>query len=157
MTLEEKLGKTLEELGVTDTAGVQALFAELGRALELERNQQEVASRGDDSQRQHLVKSLRDRWLSRKHGLLTRVDENWLKAAPKELRPIVGREFNQLRQMAEEKIVRQKLAGVAAQATVPYESVAEATPDLTLPGYRRALGSIHPVMQIGRASCRERV
>ena len=55
--------------------------------------------RGATGKAEHdkLCKELRDRWLARKNGLLTQIDEHWLKPTPKELKPAVGRQFNELR------------------------------------------------------------
>ena len=94
MTIDEKVRKTLAELGVTDAAGVEALFAEVRAAMEEERAS--LVSRGaaSESERDKLCKDLRDRWLARKNGILSFIDEKWLKTAPKELKPSVGRNFN---------------------------------------------------------------
>jgi len=160
MTLEEKIGKTLDELGIADEAGVRALFAEVRAAMEAER--QALVSNGTatDAERQKLAKSLRDRWLARKGGVLALVDERWLKPSAKTLKPVVGREFNQLRHAAAcvetEELVRDIHLSVGAQAIDTFQSsdvaVAEvkAAPDLTLPGNRRPLGSVHPIMRVQR-------
>ena len=97
MTIDEKVRKTLAELAVTDAASVEALFAEVRVAIEMERAR--LVSRGaaSESERDKLCKDLRDRWLARKNGLLSFVDEKWLKSASKELKPSVGRNFNILR------------------------------------------------------------
>ena len=42
-------------------------------------------------------KAFRDRWLGRKSGILTQVNEQWLKAAPPEAKREVGRRLNELR------------------------------------------------------------
>jgi phenylalanyl-tRNA synthetase alpha chain len=165
MTIDEKVGKTLQELGVTDAAGVAALFAEVRAAMEGER--QALVARGASSahERDQLCKALRDRWLARKNGLLTGVDEHWLKAAPKDLKPAVGREFNQLRQSAvgletealtrDVQVRQDKVEQATASQLKAIEGpirvdVAEASDDLTLPGLRRSLGSIHPVIRVQR-------
>ncbi len=100
MTIDEKAGKTLEELGVRDASSVATLFAEVRTAMEAER--QELVSRSQigGPERAASAKALRDRWLGRKKGLLASIDQNWLKPAPQEFKPYVGREFNQLRQAA---------------------------------------------------------
>ena len=41
-------------------------------------------------------KEFRDRWLARKNGLLTQVNDTWLKAAPKESKREVGQRVNEL-------------------------------------------------------------
>ncbi|HEV2233282.1 MAG TPA: hypothetical protein VGV68_07745, partial [Terriglobia bacterium] len=100
MTIDEKVGKTLSELGVTDAAGVEALFAEVRAAMESERQALVASGASSESDRDQLCKTLRDRWLARKNGLLTQIDEHWLKSASKGLKPVVGREFNRFRQLA---------------------------------------------------------
>ena len=41
-------------------------------------------------------KVFRDRWMSRNNGLLTQVNDLWLKAAPKEAKREVGQRVNEL-------------------------------------------------------------
>ena len=79
MSLDEKVAKTLAVLGVTDAEGVDALFAEVLAAMENER--QGLISRGasSEAERDKLCKALRDRWLARKNGRLSLIDDNWLK------------------------------------------------------------------------------
>jgi phenylalanyl-tRNA synthetase alpha chain len=152
MIIDEKVRKTLAELGVTDAAGLDALFAEVRAAMEQERS--ELISRGatSEAERDELCKDLRDRWLARKNGLLSMLDEHWLKASSKELKPTVGRSFNTLRQAAvtlevdclrrEVQVTEVQYVKLAAELVPP--------PDLTLPGNRRPLGSLHPVTQVQR-------
>lgn len=165
MTLEEKVRKTLAELGATDAPAVEALFAEVRAALEAERQALISAGPADEAEREKKCKALRDRWLARKNGILSLIDENWLKKAAKELKPAVGRQFNALRQVAQsmevDELVRDapigrdvvvQLRGVEAKTSVGSVKVeiTESPPDLTLPGYRRPVGSIHPVMRVQR-------
>lgn len=167
MTLDEKVRKTLADLGVTGAKGAASLFAEVRAAMESER--QALVSRGaaNEKERDQLCKQLRDRWLARKNGILSLIDENWLKKAAKGLKPVVGRKFNELRPAAENLDVRALVTAVAVRQA---QSVSEAggipsaeafgTPtvrlgepsltDLTLPGCRRPLGSIHPVTRVMR-------
>jgi phenylalanyl-tRNA synthetase alpha chain len=166
MNVEEKVTKTLVELGATDAPAIEALFAEVRDAMGQER--QELISRGaaDERERDKLCKNLRDRWLARKSGLLSLIDENWLKKAAKELKPVVGRAFNQLRHAAEcvetERLIRDAVVEARGAAAVKLPKlrvqasgfvnveVRESPRDLTLPGYRRPLGSIHPVTRVLR-------
>ena len=166
MSVDEKTRKTLSELGVADAAGVEALFAEVRAAMENER--QELVSRGASSEkeRDQLSKALRDRWLARKNGLLTFIDENWLKKAAKELKPAVGKSFNGLRQVSSSVGIDELLkvvpvrpetkAGTRESVATEYDATSSADafveypPDLTLPGYRRPVGTIHPVMRMQR-------
>ncbi|HEV2494232.1 MAG TPA: phenylalanine--tRNA ligase subunit alpha [Terriglobia bacterium] len=143
MTIDEKVGKTLEELGVGDAAGVEALFAGVRSAFANETHEFFSQPAGNP-------KVLRDRWLSRKHGLVARIDEHWLKAASKEIKPAVGREFNQFRQWVADQLP----PGLSAVSSKPMSPEAwvrlTESEDLTLPGYRRPLGSIHPVIRVQR-------
>ena len=170
MNLEEKVAKTLAELGVADATGVESLFAEVRAAMEAER--QGLVSRGaaSEAERDRLCKALRDRWLARKSGLVSLVDENWLKKATKELKPAVGRQFNELRRVAASLEIEELVQSVPIRrqgtvtadsilkSAVPFQRHASLTADaelvvptdLTLPGYRRPLGSIHPVTRVLR-------
>jgi phenylalanyl-tRNA synthetase alpha chain len=162
MTVDDKVGKTLQELGVADAKGVEALFAEVRAAMEKER--QDLISRGapSEAERDKLAKALRDRWLARKNGLLAMLDEHWLKAAPKELKPVVGRHFNALRHAAvaleKDLLIGQMPLRIQAHVEdrfqVSDEVTALVTPapprDLTLPGNRRPLGSVHPIIRVQR-------
>jgi len=142
MTIDEKVGKTLEELGVRDAAGVQALFAEVEASFTAEH--QDWLVKGGRTHPENEVPSaaFRNRWLARKGGVLTRIDENWLKRAAKDLKPVVGRSFNALRKNVQEWIDLNRPVDQADRL--------ETLPDLTLPGYRRPLGSIHPVTRVQR-------
>jgi len=180
MTIDEKVRKTLAELGIADATGVEGLFAEVRKVMEAERTA--LVSRGvaSEPERDKLCKDLRDRWLARKNGLVSFIDENWLRASPKELKPFVGLNFNGLRQKstaletaalmkqvplrAQERACREvfgsdagpsrdstaKATGQQLDTRVGPASVMTSPPDLTLPGNRRALGSLHPVTQMQR-------
>jgi phenylalanyl-tRNA synthetase alpha chain len=165
LTTEEKVRKTLVELDVTDAAGVEALFAEVRAAISAERTA--LVSRGaaSESERDKSCKDLRDRWLARKSGLLSFIDENWLKASAKDLKPAVGRSFNSLRQesatleiaaLIQDIPLRTKtsdggeISPSASTSSVVSHVTREVPGDLTLPGNRRPLGSLHPVTQMQR-------
>src|SRR5690606_29195140 len=81
---------------------------------------------------------LRDRWLGRKNGLLTFANDNWLKAAPRELKPEIGRLQNETRKAVETALE-------SAQATIAAASRKREAIDVTLPGPARTLGAKHPV------------
>ncbi|HLI30604.1 MAG TPA: hypothetical protein VKV79_05835, partial [Terriglobia bacterium] len=100
MNIEEKVRKTLEELHAEDAAAVEALFDEVRGVMEDERQRLVSYGARDEVERQSLAKALRDRWLARKNGLLAHADENWLKKAPSQLKPAVGKQFNELRRAA---------------------------------------------------------
>jgi len=158
MTVLDKTKKTLQQLGVPDASGVESLFAELQKAAGKERA--ELVSRGASSQaqREKLCKALRDRWLARKGGILSQVDENWLKPAAKELKPAVGRQFNELRRFTGnlefepliEATPLQPARSLQMGLPLPPEAGPALPRDLTLPGIHRPLGSVHPVMRMQR-------
>ena len=171
MTIDEKVRRTLSELGVTDAAGVETLFAEVRAAIEAERAA--LVSRGaaSESERDKLCKDLRDRWMARKNGILSSIDEKWLKTASKDLKPSVGRSFNALRHESAALEIAALTKDVPLRAQAPRDikvsvsdsfslndSVSatlshvtrEVPSDLTLPGNRRPLGSLHPVTQMQR-------
>lgn len=84
------------------------------------------------------VKSLRDRWLGRKNGLLAAANDNWLKVAPQKLKPQAGRLLNE---------TRKRLEAALEDATKALQTSgkSKAGVDVTLPGPVRAIGAIHPV------------
>jgi phenylalanyl-tRNA synthetase alpha chain len=87
-------------------------------------------------------KAFRDRWMARKNGILTQINEVWLKSAPPDAKPKVGRWINELRHRVDEAVEtsRQKLSAPAASGGA--QSV-----DVTLPGIRPAIGAEHPVIK----------
>jgi phenylalanyl-tRNA synthetase alpha chain len=89
-------------------------------------------------------KAFRDRWLARKDGIGTQINELWLKAAPKEAKRDVGQRVNELKQKIETSVdaAFQRVQGGASAAKLAAERV-----DITLPGIRRPLGVEHPVIR----------
>ncbi len=84
-------------------------------------------------------KTFRDRWLARKDGILTQVNDLWLKTAPKEAKRDVGQRVNKLKAEAESR-VEAALAQSAAATT-------ESGIDISLPGIRRRIGAEHPIIR----------
>jgi phenylalanyl-tRNA synthetase alpha chain len=158
MTIDDKIRRSLQELGVSGAQGVESLFAELRKTAEHERAELVTGGAPNEPQRDRLCKALRDRWLARKGGFLSQVDENWLKPAAKELKPAVGRHFNELRRFTTslefEKLVEavplQQAAGKQMDLPLASDVGRPAPRDLTLPGIRRPRGSIHPVTRMQR-------
>src|ERR1700721_2002113 len=87
---------------------------------------------------------LRDRWLGRKTGILTQINEQWLRAAPKDAKKNVGAQVNQLRLQIETRVTDAELSVSAQKKT---QSLAEDRVDIPLPGIRRPLGAEHPVIK----------
>jgi phenylalanyl-tRNA synthetase alpha chain len=111
------------------------------------------------------VKNFRDRWMARKNGILTQVNELWLKAAPATAKREVGQRVNEIRSKVEERVeevVRTvdalaahgrhaattgKSSGGAVLEDVMLHKLETERLDITLPGIRRPLGAEHPVIK----------
>jgi phenylalanyl-tRNA synthetase alpha chain len=108
-------------------------------------------------------KIFRDRWLARKNGVVTLVNDLWLKAASKDEKRGVGQRVNMLREQVELKVQGAKdwlqepireleNSGIDVPA-VDLARYAQAIKirslplDITLPGVRRPLGAEHPVIK----------
>jgi phenylalanyl-tRNA synthetase alpha chain len=108
-------------------------------------------------------KIFRDRWMARKNGVLTQINDLWLKDAPKEAKRVVGQQVNQIKEQVEQRVEAAKAwlrtaalevihPGIDVSAAAWERSAFEkiAAVDITLPGVRRAIGAEHPVMRTGR-------
>ena len=145
----------MEALGVRDAPGVEALFAEVRAQLEAEHDDLVDNPVNDAAEKDAAVKKLRDRWLARKNGIITTINENWLRKAPASLKAAAGRCFNALRKVAATVETAQQITG---RATISPKSTLTTrvikvikTVDPTLPGRERVIGSIHPVTRVQRA------
>ena len=103
---------------------------------------------GDLVSKMQMFRSFRDRWLARKSGILTQINELWLKAAPSPVKHNVGQTVNMIRtrvtaaiETLEDPVSFHALFGTASQ--LDSERV-----DITLPGIRRPLGVKHPVLRV---------
>jgi phenylalanyl-tRNA synthetase alpha chain len=98
-------------------------------------------------------KAFRDRWMARKTGILTQINDLWLQAAPKESKRDAGQKVNELKAKVAELVESRRVKEIRVAAGSSLElrdSVSvEATPrlDITLPGIRRPLGAEHPVIK----------
>jgi phenylalanyl-tRNA synthetase alpha chain len=110
-------------------------------------------------------KAFRDRWMARKNGVITQINEQWLKRVPKELKREVGLRVNEIKSRVE-GLVKERLASLqfagtvssedsnfphvgrlrAAFATDP-EFVGIGAVDISLPGIRRPIGAEHPIIR----------
>ena len=89
-------------------------------------------------------KTFRDRWMARKSGVLTLVNDLWLKAAPKAAKREVGQRVNEVKIRVEETIdgaLEKAKTGTSAERLVSDRL------DITLPGIRRPIGAEHPVIK----------
>jgi phenylalanyl-tRNA synthetase alpha chain len=122
---------------LTDFSGnaLDAASCDLLSSLESEA----AAVNGDND-----YKIFRDRWLARKDGITTQINDLWLKAAPKEAKRDAGQCVNELKNKIEAKVdaTAERLKGRAVANRLAAERV-----DITLPGIRRPLGAEHPVIR----------
>jgi phenylalanyl-tRNA synthetase alpha chain len=87
------------------------------------------------------LKAFRDQWVGRKNGILTQINDLWLKGAPKDAKREAGIRVNELKARIQELMdgaqVREATIGVDAAERV----------DISLPGIRRPIGAEHPVIK----------
>jgi phenylalanyl-tRNA synthetase alpha chain len=141
----------------SETALNQAV-ADLNSALE-----QEAALVSNEPE----WKQFRDRWLARRNGVLTQINELWLKAAPANDKRYVGQRVNELKKRVEEKVALVRLHledrvkarhteelrsppqdRTISDASVKRGHLSSDRIDITLPGIRRPLGAQHPILSV---------
>ena len=93
----------------------------------------EVRSDGD-------LKIFRDRWMARKNGVLTQINDLWLKGAPKEAKREAGMRVNELKTRITELVE-------GTQVSADAGSLGAECVDISLPGIRRPVGAEHPVVK----------
>src|ERR1700674_1677001 len=131
---------TVAKLTDFSTSALNGAVRELLSALEQESTA--VASEND-------WKVFRDRWMARKNGILTQINELWLKAAPKDSKREVGQRVNQLKTAVEEAVSKAESlpllrSGAKSLSLQGSSKVSGTLIDITLPGIRRPLGAEHP-------------
>jgi phenylalanyl-tRNA synthetase alpha chain len=104
-------------------------------------------------------KSFRDTWIARKSGVLTQINDIWLKGAPREAKRAAGQLVNDLKKKIEEEVARAKATldryEQDDQLASPGQSFASMddalraleSVDISLPGIRRPIGAEHPVIK----------
>src|SRR5258708_27916081 len=114
---ERHVAYTVPKLKDFAPATLDKAVASLLAALEKE----STAVRNDDDR-----KAFRDRWLARKDGVLTKVNDLWLKAAPKESKREGGQRLNQLKAALDHKV----------ESTQDVKTLQTSAPviDISLPG-----------------------
>ena len=83
---------TVPKLADYSPAALDRAVAELLAALE---------SEAADLRTESDWKTFRDRWMARKNGVLTQVNDTWLKAAPGPAKRDVGQRVNELKARAD--------------------------------------------------------
>src|SRR2546422_4687248 len=117
-------------------------------------------------------KTFRDRWMARKNGVLTQINDLWLKGAPKESKREAGIRVNKLKARITERVRETKASlefggtlapddqnvarlfrpgmeasQLAGATIVDPVFVGPTRVDIPLPGNRRPLGAEHPVIK----------
>jgi phenylalanyl-tRNA synthetase alpha chain len=105
-------------------------------------------------------KAFRDKWIARKAGHLTQVNEQWLKSAPPSAKRLYGIRVNEINGIVAQKVkeqeslyaLKQKLSGIVKSNYEKHfpDQIYIARPeqlDITLPGTRRPIGAEHPIIQ----------
>ncbi|HXC42428.1 MAG TPA: phenylalanine--tRNA ligase subunit alpha [Candidatus Dormibacteraeota bacterium] len=87
------------------------------------------------------LKAFRDRWVGRKNGILTQINDLWLKGAPKDAKREAGIRVNELKTRIQGLVEGAHVAG-----DDPGSTAAERV-DISLPGVRRPIGAEHPVIK----------
>jgi phenylalanyl-tRNA synthetase alpha chain len=89
-------------------------------------------------------KVIRDKWMSRKTGILTQITNIWLKSAPPDHRREVGQLVNDIKgiltsQFENPETILQELR---------WRDLASERLDISLPGIQRPIGVKHPVLRV---------
>jgi phenylalanyl-tRNA synthetase alpha chain len=145
---------TVPKLTDFSAAALDGAVRELLSALE-----QESAAVGSEDG----WKVFRDRWMARKNGVLTQVNDLWLKAAPKDAKRDVGQRVNEVRTKVEEEVSKKSVWKLTRGMRSAKTAVDQADHwsaewlqnsrldsekvDITLPGIRRPIGAEHPVIK----------
>jgi phenylalanyl-tRNA synthetase alpha chain len=126
---------TVPKLTDYSAAGLDAAVRDLLSALD-----SEAAAVNRESEQ----KVFRDRWMARKNGVLTQVNDDWLKAAPQQAKRDVGQRVNQLKKRVEEAVDRtaERLKNGISGAGLKFQRI-----DISLPGICRPIGAEHPVIK----------
>jgi phenylalanyl-tRNA synthetase alpha chain len=135
MTNPEVFGKmayTVSKLTDYSAAALEKATAKCLRACA-----EEAAAVRDDAE----MKAFRDRWMARKNGILTQINEVWLKGAPKDAKREAGIRVNELKARIQELVEGARIGGDESG------SVAAERVDISLPGVRRPIGAEHPVVK----------
>jgi phenylalanyl-tRNA synthetase alpha chain len=131
-----------EALDAEVSALQEAFEDEAGTILE-----QSSSSRLTLVQKGNLFDEFRNRWLGRKSGIITQINEVWLRGAPSQSKKGAGQTVNKVRFWVEGRLpVIEKEANWRRAQTGARSGTVSAL-DPTLPGIRRPLGAEHPVVK----------
>ena len=126
---------TVSKLTDYSAAALERAAAECVRAC----SDESTAVRSDSD-----LKAFRDRWAARKNGILTQINDLWLKAAPKDAKREAGRRVNEVKADVEHILQKAEDLQLALATGAPLVSDRV---DISLPGVRRPIGAEHPVIK----------
>jgi phenylalanyl-tRNA synthetase alpha chain len=84
-------------------------------------------------------------WESRAEGIKSAIGDAWLKKAKPELRPEIGRRYNEFTRYVDE-LLRNRFSAI--ESGVEESTLAKEGVDLSLPGVHRPIGSHHLIRQV---------
>jgi phenylalanyl-tRNA synthetase alpha chain len=96
-------------------------------------------------------KAFRDRWLARKNGILTQLNNLWLKPCPADLKRTIGQIINTLRPEIEHFVTHGQSRDEDIRTVIDSlskDALAADRLDITLPGIQRPIGVKHPVLRV---------
>jgi phenylalanyl-tRNA synthetase alpha chain len=125
---------TIPKLTDYSAAALEKAAGECTRACE-----DEASSVRNDAE----LKAFRDRWMARKNGVLTQINDLWLKGAPKEEKREAGKRVNELKARVQEIVDGARVSRF--DSADDSERV-----DISLPGIHRAIGAEHPILKTSR-------
>ncbi len=126
-------------------AALDRAASELLAALEDEAAQVRSSTTSQDPVEQSKrFKQFRDRWVSRKSGILAEVNNDWLRKAPVAVKKDVGRVRNEIEARVQVRLeeLEKYINASFWRGNLDSERV-----DVTLPGIPRKLGAEHPVVR----------
>ncbi len=164
----KNLAYTVPKLTDYSAEALGRASAELIAALELETqklladDKRAIPSDAEWKLRWEEWKKFRDGWIGRKSGVLTQINELWLKSAPKDAKRAAGQLVNDLRKTVQEEVSRAEAtlmrwegddqreaseASARSFTTIEEALIAVEGVDITLPGVQRPIGAEHPVIK----------
>ena len=118
---------------------------ELGHALEEEASQVETESQ---------LRIFRDKWLARKSGMVTQLNDVWIGEALAHQKKNAGQLFHMAQQLIRKTVEqRSKYVGIVDTIKASFAAdrrgkLASDRLDITLPGIQRPIGVKHPVLRV---------
>jgi phenylalanyl-tRNA synthetase alpha chain len=98
-------------------------------------------------QKGQVFDEFRNRWQARKSGIVTQVNELWLRGAPTNAKKVVGLNVNKVRLWLDGRIPEvEQDANILRNQARPQRTSQEQV-DISLPGIRRPIGAEHPIIR----------